>query len=56
MRIIEIVRRVLAQYRRQTGDLAEPRFEELLECTRGLWRKGESLAYLKELRNEWKDR
>lgn len=47
----EIVRRALALYRRQSGDL--PSFDELLERSRGIWREGDGLSYQRRLRDEW---
>ncbi|SFK82808.1 CopG family transcriptional regulator [Methylocapsa palsarum] len=49
----EIVRRALALYRREAHEPQEPGFEDLLDLTRGLWRKGEGLAYQRQIRDEW---
>lgn len=49
----EIVRRALDLYRRRAGGAPEPRFEDLLERTRGLWRHGEGLVFQARIRGEW---
>jgi len=49
----EIVRRALVVYRCQAGGQPEPRFEDLLERTRGLWHHGDGLAYQARMRGEW---
>ncbi len=46
----EIVRRALALYRRQT---AGPSFDDLLQRSRGIWSKGDGLAYQDRIRSEW---
>ena len=46
----EVVRRALRSLRRQE----EASFEDLLEQSRGIWKKGDGLAYQRRLRREWR--
>ena len=46
----EVVRRALRSLRRRE----EASFEDLLEQSRGIWKKGDGLAYQRRLRREWR--
>lgn len=46
----ELVRQAVRRMR-QEQDVS---FEKLLKETRGLWRKGDGLAYQRRLRGEWR--
>ena len=46
----EVVRRALRSLRRQE----EASFEDLLKQSRGIWKKGDGLAYQRRLRREWR--
>ena len=46
----EVVRRALRSLRRQE----EASFEDLLQQSRGIWKKNDGLAYQRRLRREWR--
>jgi len=46
----EVVRRALRSLRRQE----ETSFEDLIEQSRGIWKKGDGLTYQRRLRREWR--
>ncbi|MEI8313242.1 MAG: CopG family transcriptional regulator [Verrucomicrobiota bacterium] len=48
----EIVRRAIHQLRAET-ERREPPFDQTLEKTAGIWRKGDGLAYQDKMREEW---
>ncbi len=48
----EIVRRALRLLRAQAPPAARS-LSDLLEATRGLWKRGDGLAYQRRLRREW---
>ena len=48
----EIVRRALRLLRAQTPPPEWP-LSDLLEATRGIWKRGDGLAYQRRLRREW---
>lgn len=47
----EIVRRAVRKLKESEDEL-----EELLEATKGIWRKGDGLEYQREIREEWDER
>ena len=51
-----VVREALARYRAQDGRRSKPPFGTLLEDTRGIWKRGDGLAWQKKLRREWDKR
>jgi hypothetical protein len=48
----EIVRRAIRCFREASSEEA-PSFEDLLQATRGIWTKGDGLAYQRKIRDEW---
>jgi hypothetical protein len=46
----ELVRRAVRNLRRQQ----ETSFSDLLRRTRGIWKKGDALAYQRRLRRQWR--
>jgi hypothetical protein len=49
----ELVRRAIRRYREAE---AEPTFQELVQRSKGIWRRGDGLAWQEKLRGEWDDR
>ena len=49
----EIVRRAIRSYRQAIETRSVPSVDDLLKQTRGIWTKGDRLAYQRELRDEW---
>jgi len=47
-----LVREAVLEYRKKTL-VDEPSMDRLLESTRGIWRKGDGLAYQRNSRSEW---
>jgi hypothetical protein len=39
---------------RRMRDLDEASFQELLRKTRGIWKRGDGLAYQRRIRKEWR--
>ena len=50
MPMSKLVREAIQRMRQQE----EASFEQLLEQTSGLWRKGDGLAYQRRVRKEWR--
>lgn len=48
--LAEGVRRGIACLKASEGS---KNYQEIIKVTRGLWKKGDSLAYQKQLRSEW---
>ncbi len=47
-----LVRKAIEEFRSRAE--SEPdRFEELHESVQGLWKKGDSVAFIRKLRKEW---
>lgn len=51
--IAEVIRRAVHDYRLRMEKRNSPDFNELLQQTRKIWRKGDGLKYQKEIRDEW---
>lgn len=51
-----VVREALARYRAQDGRRNKPPLAALLGNTRGIWKRGDGLAWQKKLRREWDKR
>lgn len=51
-----VVREALAEYRADDTKRRRPSRSELLESTRGIWKRGDGLAWQKKLRDEWGQR
>ncbi len=51
-----VVREALARYRAQDGRRNKPALGTLLDNTRGIWKRGDGLAWQKKLRGEWDKR
>jgi hypothetical protein len=51
----EIVRRAITKYRktRQTVTVKITAFDQMLNETFGIWKKGDAVAYTRKLREEW---
>ena len=49
----ELVRRAVREYRERCGGGEPGRLEELLNKTRGCWRRGDGLRYQNAMRDEW---
>lgn len=52
----ELVRRAVRQYRTRQEEQDRPSFDEMLERTRGIWRREDGLEYQNKLRDEWQSR
>ena len=52
----ELVRRAVREYRERCDAAAEPSLEDLLERTRGGWRRGDGLHFQNAARDEWERR
>ncbi len=52
----ELVRRAVRLYRIQQESRQKPDLTQALECTAGIWRAGDGLAYQAMLRDEWDER
>ena len=48
-----LVREAVEVYRTRDAGRNES-FEELLKATKGIWKGGDALAYVRRLRNEWR--
>jgi predicted transcriptional regulator len=48
-----IVREAVARYRAQDAKRNKPSLAMLLERTRGIWKRGDGLAWQRKLRGEW---
>jgi hypothetical protein len=48
-----IIRQAIQNYRKEVEVKSKPGFKELHAATRGLWRKGNALAYQRKIRSEW---
>ena len=51
-----VAREALALYRAQDGRRNKPALATLLDNTRGIWKRGDGLAWQKKLRGEWDKR
>lgn len=51
-----VVREALSRYRAQDGRRNKPALATLLDDTRGIWKRGDGLAWQKKLRGEWDKR
>ncbi len=51
-----IVRAAIARYRSQDRRRGVPALSDLLARTRGIWKRGDGLAYQRRIRSEWKTR
>ena len=51
MPMAEVVRTAITRLRRQESGSA---YHALVEQTRGIWKKGDGLAYQQRLRSEWR--
>lgn len=51
-----VVREALSRYRAQDGRRNKPPLATLLDNTRGIWKRGDGLAWQKKLRGEWDKR
>jgi len=51
-----VVREALARYRAQDGRRNKPALAALLDNTRGIWKRGDGLAWQRKLRGEWDKR
>ena len=51
-----VVREALARYREQDVRRNKPALATLLDNTRGMWKRGDGLAWQKKLRGEWDKR
>lgn len=52
----ELVRVAVRRYRVQEESRHHPNLQALLAQTRGLWRRGDGLAWQRKARNEWGER
>jgi hypothetical protein len=48
----EIVRLAIRRFR-ETSEEDQPSLEDVLQETKGLWAKGDGLAYQRKVRDEW---
>lgn len=51
----ELVRAAVRNYRMQQENQDHPSLQATLARTRGLWRRGDGLAWQQRLRGEWDD-
>jgi hypothetical protein len=51
-----VVREAVARYRAQDAKRNKPSLAMLLERTRGIWKRGDGLAWQRKLRGEWDKR
>jgi len=51
----QVVRDAVRRFR-QEWSMESPDFKDLLRQTRGIWRKGDGLAYQRSRRREWERR
>lgn len=51
-----VVREALARYRAQDGRRNKAALATLLANTRGIWKRGDGLAWQRKLRGEWDKR
>ena len=54
--ITELVRRAVREYRQRHGNGSSRRLLELLDRTRGNWKRGDGLRYQSNTREEWEQR
>lgn len=54
--LTELVRRAVRQYRTRQEEQERPSFDEMLERTRGIWRREDGLEYQTRLRDDWQSR
>lgn len=48
----QVVREAIAEYRTKAEEKEKPSFEELLEMTRGTWKRGDGLKYQRKIRED----
>lgn len=49
-----LVREAVSRYRMEDSKRRKPAFDDLLERTRGLWKRGDALSWQNKLRDEWR--
>lgn len=48
-----LVREAVGRYRAEDGRRRKSSLDDLVQKTRGLWKRGEGLAWQKKIRDEW---
>jgi hypothetical protein len=48
-----LVREAVSRYRQEDVRRRRPPLDDLLEKTKGLWKRGDALSWQKKMRDEW---